>query len=95
MGVIVLSVLALGYTVNPMIITVFVAIIAPIATYELIHNVAKIKSKAAIIAAMLYTAIVVVNFALDCFKISNHLDLSPCVTSLHLCLFEFTRKEFS
>ena len=53
MGIIVVAVLALGYTVNPMIITVAIAAIAMLATYELIRNVAKIESRAAIIISML------------------------------------------
>ena len=69
MGVIVLSVLALGYTVNPMIITVFVAIIAPIATYELIHNVAKIKSK---ILSVKYNAVKIPSSVILIFQKSSN-----------------------
>lgn len=47
MGVIVAAVVALGLLVEPMVITVGVALIAAGAAYELIHNAAGIKSKAA------------------------------------------------
>ena len=98
MAVIVLSVLALGYTINPIIITVFIALIAPLATYELIHNVAKIKSKTAIIVSMLYTAVGVVNFALGGFKIGDYTITTYHITVLYVSIAVFVilkkHKEF-
>lgn len=98
MAVIVLSVLALGYTINPIIITVFIALIAPLATYELIHNVAKIKSKTAIIVSMLYTAVGVVNFALGGFKIGDYTITTYHITVVYVLIAVFVilkkHKEF-
>ena len=98
MAVIVLSVLALGYTINPIIITVFIALIAPIATYELVHNVAKIKSKTAIIVSMLYTAVGVVNFALGGFKIGDYTITTYHITVVYILIAVFVilnkHKEF-
>lgn len=56
MGVIVAAVLAAGLLWNSVVIAVFVALLAAGAVYELIHNVAKINSKAAWIGACSYTA---------------------------------------
>ncbi len=54
MGVIVAVVLAAGLLWNDIVISVFVSLLAAIAIYELVKNVAKIKSKAAIIGACAY-----------------------------------------
>lgn len=54
MGVIVAAVLALGFLWNPIIITVAIASIAAVAVYELLHNAAGIKSKAAWIGGCVY-----------------------------------------
>ncbi len=54
MGAIVAAVLALGMLWNDIVISVFVSILAAIAIYELIKNVAKVTSKAAIIGACVY-----------------------------------------
>ena len=89
MGVIVMSVLALGYTINPIFTTVFIAIVATIATYELIHNVAKIKSKTAIIVSMLYTAVGVVNFALGGFKILGYTITTYHITVVYVLIAVF------
>ena len=98
MGVIVMAVLALGYTINPIFITVFIALVAPIATYELIHNVAKIKSKTAIIVSTLYTAIGVVNFALGGFKILGYTITTYHITVVYVLIAVFVilkkHKEF-
>ena len=54
MGVIVAAVLAAGLLWNAAVIAVFVALLAVGAVYELTHNVAKIKSRAALIGACVY-----------------------------------------
>ena len=54
MGVIVAAVLAAGYLWNSVIITVAVALIAAVAVYELLHNAAGIKSKAAWLGAAVF-----------------------------------------
>ena len=72
MGALLLAILGLGYSVSPMIITVVIALLAAVATFELVHNVTGIKSKTAIIASMLYTAVAVVCYALDGFKIDGY-----------------------
>ncbi len=89
MGVIVLGVIALGYTINPYIITVFIALVAPIATYELIHNIAKIKSKRAIILSMLYTAAGVITFSLGGFKIFGYDITTYHITVVYVLLAVF------
>ncbi len=89
MGLVVLGVLALGYTVNPLIITVFIALLAPVATYELIHNVAKIESKATIIISMLYTAVGVINFALNGFKIGDFTITTYHITVVYVLIAVF------
>ena len=54
MGIIVAAVLALGFLWNPIVITVCVALIAAGAVYELLHNVAGIKCRAAWIGGCVY-----------------------------------------
>lgn len=54
MGIIVAAVLALGFLWNPIVITFCVALIAAGAVYELLHNVAGIKCKAAWIGACVF-----------------------------------------
>lgn len=78
------GVLALGYLVNPLFITVFLAILAAIATFELVHNVAKMKSVVINVVAMLYTAGAVITFALDGFKIGNYLITTYHITVLYV-----------
>lgn len=57
MALIVAAALAAGMLWNPIVIAVFVAVLAAAAVYELVHNVAKIKSKAAWIGACVYAFI--------------------------------------
>ncbi len=54
MGAIVAAVLLLGTFVSDVFITVFVAVLAMLAIYELLHNVATVKSKAATTGAMIF-----------------------------------------
>ncbi len=61
MGVIVAAVLAVGFLVNPIIITVAVALIAAAAVYELIHNAAGIKDKVSWIGAAIFTFVFVLS----------------------------------
>ncbi len=82
MGIIVAAVLALGMLVNPIFITLFVAILAAGAAYELLHNAAGIKSKAAWIGASVFAFLNIFvrdlsfkDFIVDNFvrcKCSNH-----------------------
>ena len=92
-GVILVSViagvLALGYLVNPLFMTVFLAIIAAIATWELLHNVAKIDSKSIIAVAMVYTAVAVFNFALEGFQIGKFLIPTYHITVLYVLVAVF------
>ncbi len=60
MGVIVAIVLALGYTWNPFIIALAIGLISAGAIYELLHNVAGIKSKTAIVGACLYSLLIII-----------------------------------
>lgn len=59
MGIIVAVVLAAGFLWNPLIITAAIAVIAAVAIYELLHNAAGIKNKAAWIGACVYTVLAV------------------------------------
>lgn len=54
MGVIVACVLAVGFLWNTAVITVAIALLAAVATYELLHNAAKIDSKYTLIGAVVY-----------------------------------------
>ncbi len=89
MGAIVLFVLTLGYTVSPIITMAFIALVAPVATYELIHNIAKIKSKRAIILSMLYTALGVITFSLDGFEILGYKITTYHITVVYVLLAVF------
>ncbi len=60
MAAIVVGVLVLGFLVSPYFITAFIAIVAAVGCYELIHNAAGIKSKAAVYTACVYTALSVI-----------------------------------
>lgn len=63
MIIIAAAVITLGMTVNPLFITACIAFIAAVGIYELLHNAAKIESKAAIIGACTYVVLMV--FAID------------------------------
>ena len=59
MGAIVAAVLALGLLWNPIVITLFVALISAGAVYELLHNAAGIKCKGAWIGACIYAFLMI------------------------------------
>ena len=82
-------ILALGYTVNPFFMTAFLAVLAAIASYELVHNVAKIEGKFINIFSMCYTAVGVVNFALDGFQIGKYLITTYHITVLYVLVAVF------
>ena len=63
MIIITAAVIAAGMLINPLIITAFIAFIAAVGIYELLHNAAGVKSKAALIGACAYVALMV--FAID------------------------------
>jgi uncharacterized membrane protein len=63
MIIIAAAVITLGMTVNPLFITACIAFLAAVGIYELLHNAAKIESKAAIIGACAYMVLMV--FAID------------------------------
>lgn len=91
MGVIVAGLLTLGFLVEPVIITVAVALIAAGAVYELIHNAAGIKSKIAVSGSIIFAFLYVV-FSDDSVFIKPYysLWLSPeLVNSLLLIYFLF------
>ena len=92
-GVILCSVIAgfllLGYFVNPLFMTVFLAVLAGIATWELLHNVAKINSKSILAIAIIYTAVAVVNFAIGGFKIGGYLITTYHVTVVYVLIAVF------
>lgn len=91
MGVIVAGLLTLGFLVEPIIITVAVALIAAGAVYELIHNAAGIKSKIAVSGSVIFAFLYVV-FSDDSVFVKPYssLWLSPeLVNSLLLIYFLF------
>ena len=91
MGVIVATVLALGILVQPIIITLAVALVAAGAVYELIHNAAGIKSKIAVTGSIVFAFLYVVFSDNSVFvKPYYSLWLSPeLVNSLLLIYFLF------
>ena len=91
MGVIVAGLLTLGFLVEPVIITVAVALIAAGAVYELIHNAAGIKSKIAVSGSIIFAFLYVVFSDNSVFvKPYSSLWLSPeLVNSLLLIYFLF------
>jgi phosphatidate cytidylyltransferase len=92
-GIILLSIaggfLALGYTVHPFFMTALLAVLASIATYELVHNVAKVESKALNIAAMCYTALAVISFPLQGETIGNYVITTYHITVLYVLIAVF------
>lgn len=63
MGAIVAIFLVLGMNVNSIFITLFIAVLAGVAIYELLKNVAKINSKSAIIGAMAFAFLYILSMA--------------------------------
>ena len=59
MALIVVFVLLAGFNLSPIVITAFVAVVAAVGCYELIHNAAGIKSRLAVWGAVLFTALFV------------------------------------
>lgn len=57
MGAIVISVLCLGFFIEPLIITLGIAAVTAIAIYELLHNAAGIKSKLSIFSACSFSVL--------------------------------------
>lgn len=57
MALIVIFVLLAGFTLSPIVITGFVAVIAAIGCFELIHNAAGIKSRLAVFGACAFTVL--------------------------------------
>ncbi|MBQ6847563.1 MAG: phosphatidate cytidylyltransferase [Clostridia bacterium] len=90
MGVIVAVVLALGFLVEPIIITVAVALIAVGAVYELIHNAAGIKDKAAWIGGCVFAFLFVIlsDNSLLVNKYSS-LFLSPALVKALILVYSF------
>lgn len=86
MALIVAAVLALGILVSPLFITVFIAAISSVAVYELLHNAAGIKSKAALIGACAYSVLNV--FLLD-KKATKIVDISNIELSAALSVIYF------
>ena len=62
MALIVAAFLSLGTLVSPLFITFFIAAITAVALYELLHNAAGIKSKAALIGACAFSVLFVYSF---------------------------------
>ncbi len=65
MGVIVAAVLALGYFVSPVIVTLAIAAISVVAVYELLHNAAGITNKICLVGAGVFSALNII--ARDCY----------------------------
>ena len=57
MGAIVISVLCLGFFIEPLIITLGIAAVTAIAIYELLHNAAGIKSRLSIFSACSFSVL--------------------------------------
>ena len=55
MGVIVAIFLSLGMLVNSFFIVVFLSLIAGVAVYEMLHNVAKVKTRVVLMGACVYS----------------------------------------
>lgn len=81
MGVIVAAVLAAGLLWNTAVIAVFVALLAVGAVYELTHNVAKIKSKMALIGACVYAFLSTFTILFDWIKYPRFVFLSSFRTA--------------
>lgn len=60
MALIVAAFLVLGILVSPLFITAFIAAVTAVAVYELLHNAAGIRSKAALIGACAFSVLFVV-----------------------------------
>ena len=86
MALIVAAFLSLGILVSPLFITAFIAAITAVAIYELLHNAAGIKSKAALIWACAYSVLNV--FLLD-EKATNFGDISNLEFSTALSIIFF------
>ena len=81
MGVIVAAVLAAGLLWNAAVIAVFVALLAVGAVYELTHNVAKIKSRAALIGACVYAFLATFTMLFDWIKYPHFILISSFRTA--------------
>lgn len=85
MALIVAAFLSLGILVSPLFITLFIAAVTAVAIYELLHNAAGIKSKAALIGACAYSVLNV--FALDKNTVDfinvSHLELSVALSIIY------------
>ena len=86
MALIVAAFLSLGILVSPLFITAFIAAITAVAIYELLHNAAGIKSKAALIWACAYSVLNV--FVID-EKAKNFGDISNLEFSTALSIIFF------
>ncbi len=90
MALIVAAVITLGVLVSPVFITGFIAFLAGMAVIELLKNVVKIESKAALISAGIYSVLNV--FALNsdiCVKLSNIVSYKYGMMSYYSGLTQF------
>jgi len=87
MALIVVFVLLAGFTLSPIVITAFVAIIAAIGCYELTSNAAGIKSRLAVIGSAAFCFLFV--FSRDTALTDGILfgDLAPAFLSTIYCIF--------
>ena len=92
MGVVVAAALALGLLWNSIVITAFIAILAAMAVYELLHNAVGIKSKVALIGACIYSVLVVFTTALPIYPL---LFLSVVYFLFGVCVVLKYNKEFT
>ena len=92
MGVVVAAALALGLLWNSIVITAFIAVLAAMAVYELLHNAVGIKSKVALIGACIYSVLVVFTTALPIYPL---LFLSVIYFLFGVCVVLKYNKEFT
>lgn len=100
MALIVVFVLLAGFTLSSVVITAFVALIAAVGCYELIHNAAGIKSRLAVWSAVAFTLLFVLS---KDYNITSSLyfgeSLSLFLTTVYFVFASFctlkNHKEFS
>lgn len=87
MALIVVFVLLAGFNLSPVVITAFIAIIAAVGCYELIHNAAGIKSRLAVWGAVVFTALFVLSRDYNITEGFLYGDLAPAFLSAFYFIF--------
>ena len=78
------AVITAGNLINPLIITFFIALIAAVAVYELLHNAAGIANRAAVAGGCVYAFLAVFTLDKNVASLSGKVSVQPLAAAAAL-----------